>query len=308
VHNVSTNGTHVIISLNFTNGTHFLYAIIDPENTIAEIDRTNNEAGYLIKTLPDIIISTPRFSFNSNGTATINATVRNIGLSNASNISIALFDDTSSLTTLNNKTILHSWEINSLEPNEHRPISASIDITGVNKVLLAADPDNTIAEIDEFNNMVSGNINFPPVISSFSPNQTVSNIAGESRTFNITVNQIVNITWLIDDNTVQTNASVTSASYSNTNTVTGVWNISAFAQNGNGTAIQTWIWIVTAPLLKGDLNSNGKIDIGDVSMVASMVVGKYPQNPAADFNNNSRVDIGDASKIAYFLVGRVQEL
>jgi len=62
------------------------------------------------------------------------------------------------------------------------------------------------------------------------------------------------------------------------------------------------------PPLKGDLNGNNKIDIGDASLVAYMVVGKIPQNPAADFNNNSRVDIGDATKIAYFLVGKVNDL
>jgi len=64
----------------------------------------------------------------------------------------------------------------------------------------------------------------------------------------------------------------------------------------------------TAPYLKGDLNGNNKIDIGDAAMVAYMVVGKIPQNPAADFNNNGYVDIGDASKIAYFLVGKVNDL
>jgi len=69
------------------------------------------------------------------------------------------------------------------------------------------------------------------------------------------------------------------------------------------------IW-VTLPMTpqKGDLNHNSKIDIGDATMVAYMVVGKIPQNPAADFNNNSHVDIGDASKLAYFLVGKVSNL
>ena len=244
-HEVSTESTHVVMSLNFTKGTHFLYAIIDPENTIAEIDRTNNAAGYLIKILPDVIISTPRFSLDSNGSATINATVRNIGLSNASNISVALFDDTSSLITLNNETILHTWEIDYLEPNEHRSISASIDFTGMNEVLLAADLNNTIAEIDEFNNMASGNINFPPIISSFLPTQTVSNIESESRTFNIIMNQIVNITWLINGTSVQTNKSVTSASYTNSSAAIGIWNISAVAQNVNGAAIQVWVWNVS---------------------------------------------------------------
>jgi len=60
--------------------------------------------------------------------------------------------------------------------------------------------------------------------------------------------------------------------------------------------------------LKGDLNGNGMIDIGDAAMVAYMVVGKIPQNLNVDFNNNSHVDIGDASKIVYFLVGKVNEL
>jgi len=59
---------------------------------------------------------------------------------------------------------------------------------------------------------------------------------------------------------------------------------------------------------EGDLNGNGRIDIGDAAMVAHMVVGKIPQDLSADFNNNNRVDIGDATKIAYFLVGKVNEL
>lgn len=258
-HDVSTDGTHVVISLNITNGTHFLYAIINPENSIAEIDMTNNEAGYYLKMLPDLIISTPRVGFNSNGTATINVTVRNIGLSNASNISVVLFDDTSSLTTFNNETILHTWEINNLEPNEHRSISASIDLAGINKVLLVADINNTIAEIDEFNNMASGNIIFSPVISSFSPNQGLSNIAGESRTFNITVNQIVNITWLINGTSVQTDTSVTSASYTNTSASPGIWNVSAIAQNSNGTAMQTWTWNVATTILPSQRFINGTV-------------------------------------------------
>ncbi len=60
--------------------------------------------------------------------------------------------------------------------------------------------------------------------------------------------------------------------------------------------------------IKGDFNSNGRIDIGDVCYVAYIVVGKLPQDPRADFNNNGRVDIGDLVKIAYFLLGKIREL
>ena len=59
---------------------------------------------------------------------------------------------------------------------------------------------------------------------------------------------------------------------------------------------------------KGDLNGDGVVDIGDVSNVAYMVVGKAPEDPAADFNGNGKVDIGDAAKIACFIVGKIGEL
>lgn len=60
--------------------------------------------------------------------------------------------------------------------------------------------------------------------------------------------------------------------------------------------------------LKGDFNGNKIIDIGDVSKVAYMVVGKETSDPNADFNFNGRTDIGDASKIAYYFVNGVGTL
>ena len=60
---------------------------------------------------------------------------------------------------------------------------------------------------------------------------------------------------------------------------------------------------------KGDFNHNWEVDIGDVALVAYIVVGRAPaQIPDADFNNNGEVDIGDAAKIAWFVVGKVPEL
>ncbi|GAB6285486.1 MAG: hypothetical protein STSR0009_16870 [Methanoregula sp.] len=60
---------------------------------------------------------------------------------------------------------------------------------------------------------------------------------------------------------------------------------------------------------KGDFNHNWEVDIGDVALVAYMVVGRAPVIlPDADFNENGFVDIGDAAKIAWFKVGKVKEL
>ncbi|GAB6283837.1 MAG: hypothetical protein STSR0009_00360 [Methanoregula sp.] len=60
---------------------------------------------------------------------------------------------------------------------------------------------------------------------------------------------------------------------------------------------------------KGDFNHNWEVDVGDVALVAYMVVNRVPaQVPDADFNANGFVDIGDAGKIAYFVVGKVPAL
>ena len=91
----------------------------------------------------------------------------------------------------------------------------------------------------------------PPNITSWSPEETnITNYVGESRTFSITVNQTVNVSWQINGTEVQFNESVTEASYTNTSAVVGTWNVSAIVSNANGTDMQTWWWTVkdvTAP-------------------------------------------------------------
>jgi len=60
---------------------------------------------------------------------------------------------------------------------------------------------------------------------------------------------------------------------------------------------------------KGDFNHNWRVDVGDVSLVAYMVVGRATiLFPDADFNNNGFVDIGDAAKIAWYAVGKITDL
>ena len=60
--------------------------------------------------------------------------------------------------------------------------------------------------------------------------------------------------------------------------------------------------------VKGDLNNNDLVDIGDAALVAYMVVGNVPEDLLADFNQNGEIDIGDAAKVAYVVVGRISEL
>ena len=86
-----------------------------------------------------------------------------------------------------------------------------------------------------------------PVITGKPAEAVVSNIVGESRTFNISVNQIAAVSWQINGTEVQTNESVTEASFTNTSAVIGTWNVSAIATNTTTglSDMHTWIWSVT---------------------------------------------------------------
>lgn len=85
----------------------------------------------------------------------------------------------------------------------------------------------------------------PPTITFFSPTMDVINdTVGAEREFEIKIDQIVNVSWLINGTEVQTNESITEASYINKSAIEGIWNITAIAENQNGTATQTWIWNV----------------------------------------------------------------
>ena len=87
-----------------------------------------------------------------------------------------------------------------------------------------------------------------PDITSFAPPSPVSDHARESRTFNITIDQVVDVCWLINGTVVQETKGVTEASYTNASAAFGTWNVSATATNANGTAVQPWVWVVSGPL------------------------------------------------------------
>lgn len=74
-------------------------------------------------------------------------------------------------------------------------------------------------------------------------------------------------------------------------------------QSGESTAINLEIWFI-----RGDLNGNGYIDIGDVANVAYMAVGLVDKDIKADFNYDGNVDGVDAAMIAYVYVGKIPTL
>ncbi|MFC1786627.1 NosD domain-containing protein [Halobacteriota archaeon] len=123
---------------------------------------------------------------------------------------------------------------------------AGFDINGdgLGDNLLPYTSSGTIQNGGDYLPLVSVGV-APPTILSFFPPSPVSDIEGSTRTFNISINQSVNVSWQINGTEVQTNESLTEASYTNMSAVFGTWNISAVASNENGTDMKTWIWNVT---------------------------------------------------------------
>ncbi len=83
-----------------------------------------------------------------------------------------------------------------------------------------------------------------PAVQSYSPETPVTNNVSESRTFSVTFTKTVNVTWFINGTQVQTNNSVTSASYTNLSAVLGNWSVNATGVNDYGSATQLWNWTV----------------------------------------------------------------
>ena len=108
--------------------------------------------------------------------------------------------------------------------------------------------------------------------------------------------------WFFGDGNTSTNQNTTHIYMA-----PGNYTVNLTVSSGAGSDTLSRLGYITVTV-RGDFNGNGEVDIGDVSKVAYMVVGKEPADRAADFNGNCRVDIGDAAKIAYFFVGKIGEL
>ncbi len=84
-----------------------------------------------------------------------------------------------------------------------------------------------------------------PAIIGYSPESPVSDIAGTTRSFNITVNQTVNVTWYINGTEISSQTGVTESTFTNT-AIPGTWIVNSTASTANGTASKEWIWTVDA--------------------------------------------------------------
>lgn len=77
------------------------------------------------------------------------------------------------------------------------------------------------------------------------PASNPSTTTGDMQIFNVTMNETCNVTWYMNGSNVATNTSVTFDEYSNNSAPAGDYNVTAVAENLNGTVQKEWIWTVS---------------------------------------------------------------
>jgi PKD repeat protein len=92
-----------------------------------------------------------------------------------------------------------------------------------------------------------------------------------------------------------------------TYTTSGNFTVKLIVANSGGNATLTRTEYISVRI-RGDFNTNGRVDIVDVTRVAYMAVGLIPKDPNANFKGYGVVDSADAAKIAYYYVGKINTL
>ncbi|WP_407354759.1 S-layer protein domain-containing protein [Methanolobus sp. WCC5] len=109
----------------------------------------------------------------------------------------------------------------------------------------------------------------PSITLSDPSSSSVSDNTGDSRTFEVTIDQPVNLTWIMNGTILRTDNSVASSSYTFNSAPQGSHNLTVFAENANGDDQEKWDWTVTdIPLSITDFNpgSNPETVVGDLQL------------------------------------------
>jgi len=83
-----------------------------------------------------------------------------------------------------------------------------------------------------------------PKVVSHSPESPVESHVGDRVEFTVTVDQVVNATWFLDDVKVKAEKGVANSSYVNSNARAGEHGVKVVLENANGSASQFWEWYV----------------------------------------------------------------
>ncbi len=123
-----------------------------------------------------------------------------------------------------------------------------------------------------------------PAITGYAPSSSVSDSTGAARTFNISTDQVVNVTWYLNGTQLFTNTSVTEANYTNSSAGSGTWNVTAIANNTNGTDSREWTWIVMTDNMPPVITISAPVNNENISIFDRIISGGITDESAITAN------------------------
>ncbi|MEA2053379.1 MAG: NosD domain-containing protein, partial [Euryarchaeota archaeon] len=186
-----------------------------------------------------------------NGTLNYSIRVNNTGYANATNVTVMeTYDKNVTFVAAVPKPSSgdDTWQFPTLNVSETRWINVSVIVNAsvLNRTALHNIVNVSCAEgVTNFTtNATTVSAGYaPPEITYFAPLSPVNDTVDAWRTFNVTVNQTVDIEWYLDDSLNPTNNSVREASFT-LQAVEGEHNVTATASNVNGSDSHSWVWNV----------------------------------------------------------------
>ena len=135
------------------------------------------------------------------------------------------------------------------------------------------------------------------IISILPPNSTVNNQGGEKRTFMITDDLVMNVSWQINGTEVFSSKNVTTSTYINSSASPGIWNVTAVASNNSIIDTHTWNWIVSSPPVINVEIKNFAFNPQNINILQGTTV-VWTNNDGLDHTVTSDTGIFDSGAIA----------
>lgn len=158
------------LTTTLTAGTHTIYVIADPDNTISETDETNNTAQQAVTVTlpdrPDLTLLPVDITFSKpepipGETITVSATIHNNGTEPAADVEV-LFTDGNPHT--GGAYLIEKGTIGTIDAGSSAVATVNWQISrGTHDVYVVADPDYKIPEQDETNNVALKSIDTAPL-------------------------------------------------------------------------------------------------------------------------------------------------
>ena len=176
-------------------GNHNIFVVIDPLDSVMEINESNNEAVNYIKILPDLTLDAIDIIFSDDrpkvgDNINITAAIHNAGTVDASTVNVLFYDG----NPIRSGTLIGNKTINTVTANSKTNVSITFNATsGNHEIYIYIDKQNKINERNEFNNIALNQL-----IVSLKPDLSLTSsdvhydlpLVGKNITINATIHNI----------------------------------------------------------------------------------------------------------------------